>query len=126
MLRRVVSVLAVLGVLLHAGAVARHQTLMVQAWLQHSQLAADLLSICNSSGQTKATDLPTVPRPTDAQNGCPVCAGLLSVAVLLPAEQVVLPLEDGGGTISRPPIGAAASLIVAHERPPARGPPLAA
>ena len=91
MLRRVAAVLALFGVLLHAGASVRHQSVMLDAQRQHQALVTDLHALCNPGGAVDAASVPYVPRPTDAQTGCPVCSGLASAfALVTPSFALVL------------------------------------
>ena len=55
--RRWIAVVALLGVLLHAGALVRHHATMLGATLDHQALLADLGRICHSAGT------PTIPGP---------------------------------------------------------------
>ena len=84
--RKWISILALLGVLLHAGAIVRHNAAMTGATFQYQALLTGLAQICHGSTTAAtslaAAELPFVPQPTDAQNGCPICSGL-SAAVAL-------------------------------------------
>jgi hypothetical protein len=103
-LRQWISVVAMLGVLLHAAALVRHYGVMLAAHLQYQALVSDLSSICQGVATdvgNASADLPHVPKPSDAQNGCPICSGQT------PASAVV----------------AAAPIRFHQSWPPARGPP---
>ena len=123
--RKWISVLAVLGVLLHAGALVRHNAAMASAALEHQALLASLTQICHGGGgggTLDTSELPYVPRPNDAQNGCPICSGLASaIALAAPSAGLTLVLApaapDFAVEVHRAP-GAAYYL-----HPPARGPP---
>lgn len=121
MLRRVAAVLALFGVLLHAGASARHQSVMLDAMRQHQALVTDLHALCNPGGAVDLASVPYVPRPTDAQTGCPVCSGLASIFALSePGFTLVL------GARERPKyqrVAVAAPPERPRFHPPARGPP---
>jgi hypothetical protein len=126
-LRRRIGILAILGVLLHAGALVRHNAVMVGALLSHQALVADLHQICNPGGGTiDAASLPDVPRPTDAQNGCPICSGLASAFAL--AAPDAMPLPAGGVVRAAHPWVAVAALAGPARvfLPPVRGPPIVA
>ncbi len=125
MLRRLMSLVVLLGVLMHAHAVVRHNGVMLDAHLQRASLIADLLVICHPSGTSTVdtASLPDVPRPTDAQNNCPLCSGL-GPAIALPSPDLVpryvallpaqpVPLRAVHGT-----------ELLRTFIPPARGPPL--
>ena len=124
--RRWISILAVIGVVLHAAAIVRHNAAMAAASLQYQELVAALSQICHGSGvgsgTLDASEVPYVPRPTDAQNGCPICSGLASAfpldappaatALVLSPEELVYPAR------SNRPQGVSYAVC-----PPARGPP---
>jgi len=127
MLRRLISFVVLLGVLVHAHAIVRHNGVMLDAHLQRATLIADLLVICHPSGTgtVDAASLPDVPRPTDVENNCPLCSGL-GPAIALPPPDFVpyyvafLPAQPDLPTTVR---------ALEHLRtfvPPARGPPLLA
>ena len=123
--RRWISILALLGVLLHAGAIVRHHAAMTGATLQYRALLTDLAQICHggaTGGDLAAADLPYVPKPSDAQNGCPICSGL-GPAFALAAPDFVA---------ASPPLQVAAAVFSDQQDtyrgshavcPPARGPP---
>lgn len=77
--RRWVALVATLAVLLHGGALVRHNGAMLGALLEHAALTADLTALCHGSGAaadpSKLGALPSIPKPTDAQHGCPICSG---------------------------------------------------
>ena len=124
MLRRMISFVVLLGVLLHAHAIVRHNGVMLDAHLQRATLIADLLVICHPSGAgaIDAASLPDIPRPSDAQNNCPICSGL-GTAWALPAPNPVPttiafhPLEHFPLPVFR------GSELLRAFIPPARGPP---
>ncbi|MFN3745264.1 MAG: DUF2946 family protein [Hyphomicrobiaceae bacterium] len=124
MLRRFISFVVLLGVMLHAHALVRHNSVMLDAHLLRTTLIADLLSICHPSGTgtVDAASLPDVPRPTDAQNDCPLCSGLGS-AVALPAPDL-LPYHVAfqPARLSPLPVIRGTELLRSFI-PPARGPP---
>ena len=77
--------MATLAVLLHGGAIVRHNGIMLGAHLEHAALTADLATPCQIGAATDASklgDLPSIPKPTDAQHGCPVCSGQCPVFAL--------------------------------------------
>ena len=126
-LRQWISILAVFGVLLHAGAIVRHNAAMADASFQHQALVDSLTQICHGAGpgSVNPADLPYVPPPNDTQNGCPICSGLGSpVALCSPPAVAALVLAPATETFSphahRVPTAAHAVC------PPARGPPLVA
>lgn len=124
MLRRAISGLVMLGVLLHAAALVRHNAVMLDAHLLRGSLIADLMVICHPSG-TNSIDpahLPDVPVPTDAQNGCPVCSGLAFVAAL-PTPDLTPHFVAFDPPRLRPVIVAAHRALPRAVLPPSRGPP---
>jgi hypothetical protein len=126
--RRLIGFLAMLGVLLHAGFLVRHNSSMLQAVLQHQALAADLGVICHSGGAgipAVSPDLPPLPQPNDSQRDCPICAGHLAAAAILPLPDQVAAVVPR--SIDR--LDSTERVIVLRTmavRPPSRGPPLRA
>ena len=124
-LRWVISLLSVLGVLAHAGALVRHNAVMVDAHLQHQALVADLQIICHSGGpgSSDPAAIPKVPRPSNADNGCPLCSGVASAFALaaLDAPCLAAPYEVAGAY--KPPAIARSLGQSPAKLPPARGPP---
>jgi hypothetical protein len=124
LLRRWISFLAIVGVLLHAGALARHHVVMLDAHLQHQALITDLLQICHSNGLGTVTPdgLPDIPRPSETQDNCPICSGLAS-AVALAAPETASWLR----LVEKPALETLTVAIFVGqspaERPPVRGPP---
>jgi len=126
--RKWISVLAMLGVLWHAGAIARHNAAMTGAAFQHQALLTGLSQLCRGSMTADvlaAAELPYVPKPSDVQHDCPICSGL-SPAVALAAPE--LP-----SIVLAPPVAIAfhADTRCIPESghavcPPARGPPAVA
>jgi hypothetical protein len=124
MLRRVLSFVLVLGVFAHAAALVRHNAVMIEAHLNRAMLIADLMVICHPSGSGTIDRalLPDVPMPTDAQNDCPVCAGLggtfaLVVPELAPHYLRFDPLLQRPTRVAAP-VERSPILL-----PPVRGPP---
>jgi hypothetical protein len=126
--RKWIGILALLGVLLHAGAIVRHNATMTGATFQYQALLTGLAQICHGSGTggaIDASDLPYVPRPSDAQNGCPICSGLS------PALALATPQSE---TVAAPAPAAVEFYVDTHcvpdsghaVCPPARGPPAVA
>lgn len=123
-MRKWINLLAALAVLLHAGAVVRHNASALGVALQHQVLLTDLGVICHdgsAASSLPASDLPRLPKP-DTQSGCPICSGLVA-AFALPAV--------GGAALWVPPetnwpfvaAAAAATQLPRGNLPPARGPP---
>jgi hypothetical protein len=117
--------IAVIGVLLHAGILVRHNGNMLASALAPDQLTADLRVICHGGVEdpsTSSPDRPSNPSPTDAKGNCPICMGHAPAFVLAAPEQldVFAPPMIGFelGTLCR-------ILFVQRSAvcPPARGPP---
>lgn len=121
-LRRLIGIVALLGVLMHAGALVRHNGTMLNALLQYQGLVAALTAMCHGSGSAADVDLPYLPKPSGVEFGCPVCSCLVAAFALAapePAEIVrapqhpLNPPERLAGTTGSHRLGL----------PPARGPP---
>ncbi|MEQ1614431.1 MAG: DUF2946 family protein [Hyphomicrobiaceae bacterium] len=122
--RAIVGVLAMLGVLLHAGLLVRHNTMMLNAKFLNQELTAALGVICHSDGSTSqlaGSDAPTVPEPSGNRGDCPLCMGLMSV--------VILPTYDAPSfapDLASARIAVMAEIIAPRLSavcPPPRGPP---
>lgn len=123
MARRLVSYLIVLGVLVHAAALVRHNAVMLEAHAKRALLVADLTVICHPSDATiDPANLPDIPRPTDAQNNCPVCSGLVMATTLPPPAPVLRRVVFDPPRLS-PVIVADIWRSPQEILPPTRGPP---
>jgi hypothetical protein len=121
---RLIRLIAVLGVLLHAGALVRHHGMMLGGHLQHQALLGDLAALCHANGDTASStaELPWIPAPTEGASSCPVCAGQVSAfavaapdLTLLPPRFAVAASWQIPATVHTPQTHAVC--------PPARGPP---
>jgi len=125
-MRRWINILAVFAVLLHAGALVRHHAVMLGAQGQHQTLLADLAVICHGNGSTErlaASDLPAVPQPSDAENGCPLCAGLTTAfAIADQAQAPTAPVFYARAHTFRH-VQFVVSDLTETRHPPSRGPP---
>jgi len=122
--RKWISLIAVLDVLLHAGALVHHNG-AVLASAFYDTLAADLLVICHGSADAKSGDLAThspTPGPSDAKSSCPICSGQVSAFALAAPE---LPGAVAPAATSFARSAAPRVLLVQRSAvcPPARGPP---
>ena len=124
MLRRLISFVVLLGVLMHAHASVRHNGVMLDAHLQRASLMAGLAIICHPSGTATVdpASLPEVPRPTDAQNDCPICSGMTAALSLPPPVFVPYYLVFQPAQPLPLPVIRRVELARAFI-PPARGPP---
>lgn len=128
-MRRIVTAMAVLGVLLHSALLVRHaMTVVSKGWVAASavvaaandmaQLEADLTVICHAPSGAEAS-----PNGVPAKSGeCPMCTGLCSAVALTAPEFWVVALSlPTSQTFNRP-----LDQRVEHHkriRPPGRGPP---
>ncbi|MEO8652252.1 MAG: DUF2946 family protein [Hyphomicrobiaceae bacterium] len=124
MLRRAISYLVVLGVLLHAAAIVRHNTVMLEAHVLRASLVADLMVSCHPNGTNSVdpANLPDVPVPADAKNGCPICSGL-AFALALPTPDLTPHFVAFDPPRLRPVIVVAHHALPRAILPPSRGPP---
>ena len=129
--RRWISCVVMLGVLLHAYALVRHNTVMLTAHLSHGALLSDLGVLCQPSTMadqsagmmgTDASELPYIPRPADAQHDCPICSGLAAIAAL-PAPDAAPHYLVFDPPALRPTTEAAPAVLPRTLSPPVRGPP---
>ena len=67
-LRLLVNILGMLGVLAHAGALVRHNSVMVGATFEYNALLSDLSILChiNSPDRAFGIDLPPTPLPSNS------------------------------------------------------------
>ena len=129
-MRRWISFLAVLGVLLHAGAVVRHHVVMLGTpgpTGAEQALLANLQAICHGAGGQEnraATDGPSNQTPADVNKRCPLCAGVVGLFALLTPEPA---LAVRLAAASRIFAGDTAVQVVLPRTlyPPTRGPPYA-
>jgi hypothetical protein len=123
-LRSLIRLIAVLGVLLHAGALVRHHGMMLGGHLQHQALLSDLAVLCHAGGDTGSStaELPSIPAPTQSKSDCPVCSGQVS-AFALAAPDLPQP-PSRVAVVESWQIPAARGDPHDHAVcPPARGPP---
>jgi hypothetical protein len=125
--RAFISILAAIGVLLHAGLVVRHNSIMLGLALQPAHSAQTTI-ICHGDGLVTVADdfgLPGEKPAKQQKTACPVCTGLMPALALL---------ASFCGDIARP------TMVLAHHKPaavqsavlrhvvylpPSRAPPLA-
>ena len=125
--RRLINLVALIGVLMHAGMIVRHQQMMLGAHLERQGLISALGVICHGNGQATApsdSEVPWVPLPSDQQNNqCPLCAGLASAVAMAAIAECGVPVQF---RTAAPQIVRyeARPVEIASVRPPTRGPPL--
>lgn len=119
-LRPLVTLFAALSMLLHAAAIIRHHTVMVRAEIQYQDLAHSFSHMC-LPGATQ-DEAPTIPRPTNAEFGCPICAGVAPLFVL---STTTFSLALGESvTLDQPAVLTSPIFaILKWLQPPARAPP---
>jgi hypothetical protein len=124
--RRFVGIVALLGVLLNAGAIVRHNAAMLAATFDHHALLSDLAQICHGAGtgaETAVADLPALPSRPDVQKDCPVCTGLGAVFALAPPILASIALPAAAAVAFHFRADAAPGPQRAFAHPPARAPP---
>lgn len=123
--RRLISFVAMLGVLLHAGLIVHHSTVLLSAKLLHNELVSDLAVICHSDGSARdvpSSDFPSVPKPSDNQSNCPICMGMVAGVAVLPTTMAMMhPTDRTSERIAV--VGAAIAHRLQSTWPPPRGPP---
>lgn len=136
-MRRIVAILAVVGMLLHAFALVRHATVMMAHEFADAAVAsaasrtpstalqafeADLSAICHTDrGGTRAQP-DSGQAPESGKSSCPICTGLCAaVALTTPVIQFVSPASPPVAEFELP----RDQRVEQHKRirPPGRGPP---
>lgn len=120
-----ITLLALLGVLVHGLAVVRHNTVMAAAPVSATAIAAadglEAAPICHASLDDSGA--PATPGPSGQRSSCPICLGLVSAVTLVPATAPpprpasARPLDRRAATTDE--------RVRVHDRirPPSRGPP---
>lgn len=124
-LRRWTALVAIFGVLLHAGLIVRHNAMVLTAKLEHGALIAALGIICHGNGGTAelpAGEVPSLPEPDQDRGSCPLCAGLAPVATVLTDTGLVCHAPDAASS-RMAVVGEIIRQRLAAVRPPTRGPP---
>ena len=100
-LRLWISMVATMGVLLHAGFLVRHSLAMADATQAYHAILTDLATLCRAGPgvvRVPVSDLPSLPQPPDPA-GCPVCAGRRSLRHhWRPLRPVVVPVATAAAT----------------------------
>jgi hypothetical protein len=128
--RALVSILAAIGVLLHAGLIVRHNSVMLELALQQpGHLPAQATIICHGDGQLiLAGDDFSLPDQKPAQQqkttSCPVCTGLLPVLALLASSTADIACPSTVPARYKAETSQFAIPGLAVHLPPNRGPPL--
>jgi hypothetical protein len=123
-LRLWISMVATMGVLLHAGFLVRHGLAMADATLAYHAILTDLATLCRTGPgveRVPGSDLPSLPQPSDPA-GCPVCAGLVGAFAIVGPQPAAVPVATAAATeFFSVNVAAVRPPRTAH--PPARGPP---
>jgi hypothetical protein len=85
-LRGVIGLIAVLGVLMHAGLLARHHTMALAAAFDPFSMLNIAGAICTGDGAIAAIsdeDGPSIPSKSDMQGKCPICLGMAAANAIL-------------------------------------------
>jgi hypothetical protein len=126
-LRRWTTIVALIGVLLHAGALVRHHGIMLGANLLE-QAFADPAAICfggQDSTSRSSVGHPAAPKPSEAHSECPVCAGQAPVFALAAPDATDVPVRFA--VMARWFEPERANPALRHAVcPPPRGPPASA
>jgi hypothetical protein len=121
---RIVKLLALLGVLLHAYALVGHNGAMLRAsLLQAAQASSELGVICHAfSGSQDATDHSGGSQHDKATASCPLCAGAVSAHALEPPAQFIAAFIAKPIDVA-PQREAGLRAPQRFARPPSTGPP---
>lgn len=117
-----VSLLALFGVLLHAGFIVRHNTSMFST-TPGQALANAVGVICHAgTGSASSKSLPNVPDPRGKNYGCPICMGCISAVAVMP-DMLTIPVAPDQISAQIAVIGKTIRYRMAAVCPPSRGPP---
>jgi hypothetical protein len=132
--RRIVAILAVVGMLLHAFALVRHATVMMAHEFADASavsgtsspalqaLEADLKALCHIERNAARAQSDGGTAPVSGKSSCPICTGLCAaVALTTPDIQFVSPASPPVAEFELP----RDQRVEQHKRirPPGRGPP---
>jgi hypothetical protein len=87
------ALVAVLGLLLHAEALARHRGIMLATHLLKQALASDASFCQGDANAWSPRGAPGKPKPADSQSGCPVCTGQAPTCAVVAFEHLTIPLH---------------------------------
>jgi hypothetical protein len=121
--KKTISLLAALGMLLHAGFLVHHHQSMLEAAFDHLALSFDGGIICRG-GHAGGEPSSGVPAPSGKLPNCPICTGAMASAAIVPPA-----IEPATLAFSRPSIHIALvdqriNRRSSDIRPPTRAPPL--
>ena len=124
--KRIVCWLALIGVLLNAALVVRHNARMLETRLAPQSLEAALTVICHGGSEAPSDTAGVLPgSPARAPGGmgeCPICMGSCPAVAMLAQPLLIAPIaitaSERVATISE-----AIARRIADVLPPPRGPP---
>ena len=124
--RQLVSLLAIIGMLLHAGLFVHHNAMMLEAALDRAVLADAFNEIC--FGKSNSPAIPDAGHPQnegDPQSHCPDCLGFAGAVALLSTTSVNYDARYliASDTLFSSQVVSTDGLLL---WPPGRGPPLPA
>lgn len=126
--RRIICVLALLGLLMQAGFAVRHNTAMIATLgggsAESQFLAGGVSAICHNAGTAESESPPQGgdTGPSSPASSCPICNGLC-VAAALPAPLLVLPSRQITEIAATEPETTLPARHHSRLRPPSRAPP---
>lgn len=130
-MRRFVSLLAVLGVLLHAAALVRHNAISLASWQSASASTADTAVVIAFDGEQTpichtgagAASLPSGAPGGSDKSSCPICTGLSAAVALSPPIHALVGAVVSARVVFSP-VADQCEELLKRIRPPGRGPPL--
>lgn len=122
--RKLASLLATIGLLLHAGLIVRHHSIMAAADHDRLVMTGVLGTLCLSNqDEDGAPATPSTEAPGKQQSRCPICLGFASPDTILP-ELVSHRFDHGVITSARYAVTDERAVIARVILwPPGRGPP---
>jgi Protein of unknown function (DUF2946) len=125
-LRKFVGLLAIFGVLLHAGLIVRHNSSMVASQLDVSPSFASFICHGDGSETQFKTDVGSVPgEERDSRDGtCPLCAGFGSAVAVLAQPSSIGHIHRATKSLRVAVVAEVVARRMAGDRPPTRGPPI--
>lgn len=116
---------ALIGVLLHAGLIVRHNAMALSAKLDHAALATLFGFICHGNGgvsRLPASEQPALPEQEQDRGSCPICAGMAPAFAVL--TDMLLPCQAHDTVSFRMAVvGKIIHVRLAAVCPPSCGPP---
>ena len=121
--RRWISVVSILGLLLHAGLFARHNAMALNLASTNANLAESYGVICSANrGLPAVGDWPGSRSTGKKIASCPFCSGILSGAVVLPTP-IAFQAPPISKVVGKPVAFVTTTLTSRFQRPQGRAPP---